>query len=677
MTFQGPIAPDLIGALAAGMGALAVLAYVLKMRRRRFEVPFSVLWQRVLGQSETTSLWKQLRRLLSLLLQLTILALLCLAALDPRFGAADDASRHVVFVIDASASMKATDEGPSGQLPRIAEARRVARELLAQLGSRDRAMILRMDGQATPLSRFDSDHQQLARLVGGITASDTPAALRTALARARDALRGRRQPSIVLIGDGAYPESELAAIRLGSAPAGPAPVDLSRIELGAIDLRFVPVGRRGDNVAITAFNVRRYFDNKLAYEALVEVQNFGARPVRRKLVIASGGTPIDVSELSLPPGRPVRKIYPGLGGGDDSQLRAWLGPVARDAGAAGGDTGETERDVLALDDEAHALLPARSRQKALLVTHDNLYLEGALLAYDNVQVDKLAPEAYDRAAAAGQITGYDVLIFDGHTPASLPAGGADLLYFAPRGPGSPFASAGALPAPRITEVNDRHPAMRWVGMSDVNFDSSAVFRVDRAAGEVPLLSSVNAVLGVARRSGARKIAAFGFALDATDLTLRVAFPLLLINLLDWFSGDDSELLTTYRTGQRVAVPLDATAGATGTAVVELPGGGRMPAALGDGEATFYLDRVGVHTLVVRHGDGPGDAAQRVLLAANLASPDESRVAPQRLLRIGGTALRPPALRAATGRHPLWTTLVVLALLALTIEWLTYHRRVTV
>lgn len=47
MSFLGPIPLALWGYLAAAAALLAVGAYIIKMRRRRFEVPFSKLWTRV------------------------------------------------------------------------------------------------------------------------------------------------------------------------------------------------------------------------------------------------------------------------------------------------------------------------------------------------------------------------------------------------------------------------------------------------------------------------------------------------------------------------------------------------------------------------------------------------------------------------------------------------------
>jgi len=72
MSVLGPIPLALFAWLAGGAAVLAISAYIIKMRRRRFEVPFSRLWQRVLEQRDANALWKQLRRLLSLLLILFI-----------------------------------------------------------------------------------------------------------------------------------------------------------------------------------------------------------------------------------------------------------------------------------------------------------------------------------------------------------------------------------------------------------------------------------------------------------------------------------------------------------------------------------------------------------------------------------------------------------------------------
>src|SRR5580698_10420417 len=94
-------------------GAAVVALYILKLRRRAIAVPFSPLWQRILRDKEATSLFSKLKRLLSLLLQLALLALLVLALGDPRAAATLVKGRNVVVLLDASASMQATDVSPT------------------------------------------------------------------------------------------------------------------------------------------------------------------------------------------------------------------------------------------------------------------------------------------------------------------------------------------------------------------------------------------------------------------------------------------------------------------------------------------------------------------------------------------------------------------------------------
>lgn len=700
MSFLSPIPLAIWGYVAIAAALLAVGAYIIKMRRRRFEVPFSQLWKRVLEQKDANALWKQLRRLMSLLLILVVLAAILFAALDPTLGATDRRARSVVVLLDASASMKALDgeagDAQTGALARdqasqasaaatrMEAAKKRAKELVDSMGGGDLAMILKVDGQATPLSRFTSDAPMLRKIIDGVTASDTPADLPRALAAAADALRDRKNPLIVLISDGAFPDAQLGLASFAAAPtaaasAAPAPApspssasagaawgnkDLATVDLSGIDVRYLPVGRRSDNAGIVAFNVRRYVANKAAYEVFIELQNFGSDPAQRRLTLYNGATAVDVRTVTLAPGQRDRQIYKELPGGEDNRLRATLTPVE------GGSP-----DPFPLDDEAFALLPARKKQKVLLVTLDNLYLEGAVMVYDNIEPSKITPAEYDANPAIAD--GFAVVIFDEHTPAVVPPPPANLLYFHPRGEHSPVKITGTLPRPRITEIDEDHPVMRWVGLSDVNFDRSEVFAPDKARGETSLARSVRDTVAVAKREAGRKIALFGFSLpapdreDATDLPLRVAFPLLLVNALDWFAGDEADLLTTYTTGRRERVFLDGVSG-DGEVAVIAPDGAKATAPVLDGQATFYASRVGFYQL-----ETPGPDPVRTELAANLASPGESDIAPSSKLALGGKELAAPDSFAITRSRKLWLYFVLLAALLIGIEWITYHRRVTV
>src|SRR3970040_11505 len=76
--------------------------------------------------------------------------------------------------------------------------------------------------------------------------------------------------------------------------------------------------------------------------------------------------------------------------------------------------------------------PRCDAQLVLLVTRDNLYLEGALQVIPNVELSKVTPVAYERNPSVA--SGMDVVIFDDHTPTALPASPTGLLFFHPGGP---------------------------------------------------------------------------------------------------------------------------------------------------------------------------------------------------------------------------------------------------
>jgi hypothetical protein len=688
MSLLGPIPLAVFVWIAGGAAVLAIGAYIIKMRRRRFEVPFSRLWQRVLDQRDANALWKQLKRLMSLLLILGIVAIMLFAALDPTLGVVDRKARSVVVLLDASASMKAMDGDDKGEKSRLDVAKERARHLIDGMGGGDVAMVMKVDGQATPMSRFGSDAPMLDKIIDGITASDTPADLTRALGAAADALRDRTNPLIVLVSDGAFPEQQLSLVRWAPAGATPAPApatpapatpahagrtwntkNLAAVDLSSIDVRYLPVGHRSDNVGIIAFNVRRYIANKAAYEVYIEVQNFGQEPAHRQLTLYNGDTAVNVRRIDLAPGERLHQIYPKLPASVDDKLRASLRPVDGPGGS----------DPFALDDQAFALLPARKKQKVLLVGSENLYLEGALLAYDNIDlVGRVSLSEY----AANPATA-DVVVFDDCTPDAPPPPPTSVLYFHPSGPASPIAIRGEVKNPHITEIDEGHPVMRWISMSDVYMDRSDAFVPDARKGESTLAFSVTDSVIAAKRDGKRKILAFGFSLpapgrdSATDLPMRVAFPMLLVNALDWFAGDTTDLLTTYATGSRERVPLDGVVGAS-EAEVRGPDGQLTHTPVIDGLATFYGSHVGYYDLAAKAPDG--NVLARIELAANLASPEESDIAPSARLTLGGAGgkqLAEPEAFAISHSQKLWIYLIILAAGLVLVEWITYHRRITV
>ena len=114
MTFAGWTLSQLGVLFGVGAGAITLL-YLLRMRRRQVVVPFAALWEQVTRESESRQIWRKLRRLLSWLVQLIVLALLCAALGDPRPDVWLRDPVTVAVVIDASASMAGAAQGEDGE----------------------------------------------------------------------------------------------------------------------------------------------------------------------------------------------------------------------------------------------------------------------------------------------------------------------------------------------------------------------------------------------------------------------------------------------------------------------------------------------------------------------------------------------------------------------------------
>ena len=112
MIFAGLPLNVLLAAFGA-VGAAVVVLYILKLRRRVVAVPFSPLWHRILRDKEATSLFSQLKRLLSLLLQLALLFVL-LAALASRPKCTKDIvkSRRIVVLVERERVDAGARRGP-------------------------------------------------------------------------------------------------------------------------------------------------------------------------------------------------------------------------------------------------------------------------------------------------------------------------------------------------------------------------------------------------------------------------------------------------------------------------------------------------------------------------------------------------------------------------------------
>jgi hypothetical protein len=623
MFFAGlPLATLL--SIGAAAGALTVVFYILKLRRRPVAVPFSRIWETILRDKEATTLFSHLKRLLSLLLQLCLLAALVLALGDPRLSVAKSDGRNMVVLIDASASMKATDVSPS----RIEAAKREVERMIRGLGGSDRMLIAQLSAALTPLSTMTSDITELEKALEAVRATDTRANLALGIEFSRDSLRGLDNAEIVLVSDGSLGTEALD--------------DLERIRLS-----FIPVGEHDDNVALTGFSVRRYPLDKSRYEVMLEVTNTVDRPATVELTLLGDGDVVDVTRLALRPNERLPRFYRDLSGAGHSLVAA-LKPLGT-------------HDYLPADDRAYALMPERRRARVLVVTPGNTYLEAALLLDEYLDVALIDPKDYPPRER------FDVTIFDTVAPERADHTGA-ALYLAPPEQGAPVARAKPIEDFGFDTWEKNSALLRWMAMEDIQAARGFALKPEKS-DKIVGASELGPILVSGSRHGLPFVV-LGFDPRDSDFVMRVAWPLFVLNTINYFVEEDTRYISSYRTGEVWRIPAPSGARA---AALEEPGGKLRDIPIQDGRAVYLGEQAGFYKLKAQAG---GEAVASAF-AANLSSLEESQIKPVKKLEIRGAAAAAPAGFRVGVRRELWIYLLLAVIGVSLIEWVTFHRRVTV
>src|SRR5512137_650067 len=108
MSFLAPVAFAFAAAIP-----VVILFYLLKRKRVVRLVSSTLLWQKFLADTQANAPFQRLRKNWLLFLQLLLLTLVVLALARPFVAGKNKPTSRRIVILDASASMQATDESPS------------------------------------------------------------------------------------------------------------------------------------------------------------------------------------------------------------------------------------------------------------------------------------------------------------------------------------------------------------------------------------------------------------------------------------------------------------------------------------------------------------------------------------------------------------------------------------
>ena len=613
MTFLG-MGPGMMGVLLGATVATVFFLYWLKPPPQRVVVPSTLLWDRLLKEKKRNTLLDRLRWWLSLMLALIIGLSVASGMGRPELSSPGRDVRNITVVIDNSATMATrTADGFTRWEHAVAHAGRV----LGQGSASGQFLILDTSGQAPPGE--PGDRRSALEVLGELTVSlgDEP--------QFPDLPEGESE--IFFISDG---------VLVDDAPP---------------EATLISVFEVAHNVGITAFQVEALPSEPTRFQAFVQVKN--ASDVGKQTTLRLSGS----NEGGI---RDTLTLGPGETRGRSIDLGSFeRGPVRAVVTA--------DSDAFPADDYAYGFLPIRTETRVLLVTRGNVYLENVLAEEPRFSLAVVNPAQYDPQVSA------DVYIFDRFAPPEAPGG--PTLVFRPPDVEWLTQTLAVVEAPEVPGWNPAHPVLRFVALEDLRIDRAARIAMPEegdagptsVVGETGRVPAAEVVVGspllplVLVSERPERIVRVSFALEDSNFPLHPGFPIFLTNTLGWLM--DEQVALARAPGQ-IEVPLAMAA------VTDLEGSDVATWPLSN-RTVFMADQPGLYTVA------PGD--RRLRVAVNLASTARTSVNDSGFTsdEITSTASTVLVDTEAGPNEELWMALLLLALFLVIVEWVTYHRRLTV
>lgn len=584
------------GLLVLTAGVLTGLFY-MKIRAPRVRVPSLMLWAKVLDAEREVTLWERIRKTVSWIVIMITGVLLMLALTRPAPSVVAAGGGRRLIVIDSSWSMGT--EMPSGGT-RWDRAIAQARTLIAASAGDEVALATTADGliegPTTDSVLLEASLDRIAPAGG--ESGDWPQLADVSV--------------VHFITDGTISRSTADLVASGA-----------RVNVD-------PVYEAASNVAITAFETHAGGGPDQQAEAYLELANYSASAQPVRLVVTRGTASVADTSIELAAGEAVRQIVP-LGVSGDARVRARIS--ARD-------------NALAIDDEAVAWINGAEPLAVTVVSDAPGFLQVLFERTPAVKATFVATADYAKLRTGAE----HVVIFDHWVPAEAPTRPA--LFVSPATDGW-VGKAVTEKSPMWTTAL-AHPVLRGVDPSTVTLErvravvSDAWTPVARSATGTPLVS-------VAETAEHRRVMlGFGFSEGESNIALQPAFPVLLVNAIEWLARPSM--------GEQVrpgVVSLDAV-----VSRLTSPDG-KLVAVTTFGDAR--LARITAPGLYLAQGGG-----MRSALAVNVGDPQVSNV--------GRTSLAQAQLAGAGGdasNAPWWPVLIAIAFVCGLVEWWTWHRRITV
>jgi len=666
------LTPLVGAAVAAVLVPLLVALYFLKLRRRAAAVPSTLLWKRSVEDVRANTPFQRLRPSILLFLQLGLLAFVAFALMQPRMDLGLSSGGRSIIIIDASASMSATDL--DGKQTRLAIAKNQAKERIDQLFAGGlfssipgETMVISFSDSAKIMQPFTRSSGDLKRAVDRIEQTDGGSRIGDALSLAR-AFATVINPET----QGATP-SEGASLELWSDGRI---ADLAAEAIRPGETVSYHVCGRADavNAGIEGIAAERSATEPGVIQVFVTVRNDGPEPIETDLELS-----IDGVRRSITP-KPVKvPAASGLLSGSGSTAVGAVGSGAASAPYKPGYERVTfppiiqpragvisvslvRADAMLADNRADIAVSAPRRLRIAVVGAIDFATKNVVSAIPAEKVEFLS--AAEFATRGVKSDEFDVIVAAPTAlPDPLPPGRYLLL-------GVPISIEGLNPYGSKEKLSVRsqrseHPLLRAVNLDDL-FIAKATAIAPTSDVESIIEGPDVPLVVVARRGLVAAVIVTFEPLDS-NWPFQRGFVTFIANAVEWLGAlDQAAVQEEHHPGETLSV---RTAAGVKEAMLTLPDGTTQQLQAREGSVTFGpLVRAGTYEF--RWTDDRGE--QRRVFAVNAAE-GEGRIAAADQLSVGAQLVLGTGSEGGS-LSDLWPFALAAALVLLVLEWWAYHRK---
>jgi len=641
----------LLAAIPVGI----ILLYFLKLRRQPVTVPSTFLWAKTIEDLHVNSLLQRLRTTPLLLLQLLAIALAIMALLRPGYRDSLRADTKRVFLLDASASMAASDK--EGVANRFDFARKLIGDEIDAMTDRDVAMLMMFSDRTDVLQSFTSDRRKLRDALSAAEVTNRTTNIQTAL-RAADGLSVQRSGEIFgeELEQNVAPETKTELILYSDGGFSA----VNDFDSGRLNPRYVRIGESlATNLSIIAFSVQRS-DAKIGeIEAFATIANLGTETASSDVSLQMNGELVDADEVNLGPGEETGISFQ-LQDSDLVRLQLTL----------------DQADDLVVDNMAYAALAPPQTMAVLLVTPGNPPLELALTTgqaekvcvLETVGPSYLKSDLYASRASAGTDK---LIIFDRCSPESMPMTNT---FFVGTTPPAGWQASEKKDQILLIDIDRTHPIMRYLDLFSLLVAEGQTLTAPRGSMDL-LISETGPVLSLAPRDGFEDLV-LGFEILSstpdggtafnTDWQVQRSWPVFVFNAVRYLTGAfEVHARASHRPGAVVTLGTDRRQGELS---IRSPDGridfvkpdatGRLQYSVGD--------RVGIYEI---------EDEKRIvdLFSVNLFDRQEATIPSAETVQLGFMPIASDQVTSLS-RREYWRVLLLGMLGVLSLEWWYYGRR---